>query len=82
MRVARLLLKVAKPDIAGMIEGGISFETTDMAFDSTELQRRYPQVALTRVAEAVRAQFGKTGGIREANPVQARISRMRWKAPR
>lgn len=69
MRISRLLLKLAKPDIAGMIEGGISFDTADMAFDSTELQRRYPQVALTRIGEAVRVQFSKTHEMREANAV-------------
>ena len=58
MRISRLLLKVAKPDLAGMIEGGIGFDTLDLRFDSTELQKRFPEVELTRMADAVRGRYG------------------------
>ena len=61
MRLSRVLLRGPKPDIAGMIEAGINFDTADMSFDAAELQRRFPQVRLTRLTEVIHRQFSKTG---------------------
>ena len=62
MRMSRLLLKLAKPDLAGMIEGGISFDTLDMSFDSSELQKRFPEIQLTLLADVVRTRYGVPPG--------------------
>ena len=53
MRLSRLLLRPFRPDIAGMIEAGIAFDTVDMSFDATQLQRRFPQLKLTPMREVV-----------------------------
>jgi len=57
MRVSRLLLWPIRPDLAGMVEAGIVTDTLDMTFNTTELQRRFPQVELTRVADSARRDF-------------------------
>jgi uncharacterized protein YbjT (DUF2867 family) len=57
MRLSRLLLRPFRPDIAGMIEAGIAFDTVDMSFDATQLQRRFPQFELTPVREVVNMLF-------------------------
>ena len=62
MRMSRLLLKLAKPDLAGIIEGGISFDTLDMSFDSSELQKRFPEIQLTLLADVVRTRYGVPPG--------------------
>jgi uncharacterized protein YbjT (DUF2867 family) len=60
MRLSRLLMRPFKPDIAGMIQGGIAFDTTDMSFDSSDLRRRFPQVQLTSLAQVIGPRFGTT----------------------
>ena len=57
MRLSRLMLGPFKPDIAGMIEAGIAFDTVDMSFDAAALRRRFPQIELTGVAEVIRLLF-------------------------
>jgi NADH dehydrogenase len=57
MRLSSLVMRPFKPGLAGMIQGGIAFETVDMAFDATELRRRFPQVELTRMADVLDRKF-------------------------
>jgi NADH dehydrogenase len=59
MRLARSLLRPFRPDVAGMIEAGIVTDSIDMSFDAAELQKRFPQIELTRMAEVVRRQFDR-----------------------
>ena len=57
MRLSSLVMRPFKPGLAGMIQGGIAFETVDMAFDVSDLQRRFPQVELTRMADVLDRKF-------------------------
>ena len=60
MRISKLLLRAIKPDVAGMVQGGFAFDTTDMSFDATCLRRRFPEVHLTSLAQVIGARFGPT----------------------
>jgi uncharacterized protein YbjT (DUF2867 family) len=62
MRVAQLLLKPIKPDIAAMIRAGVAMDTMNMRFDATALQRRFPQVQLTPLATVVDLQLASHRG--------------------
>jgi NADH dehydrogenase len=57
MRLSSLVMRPFRPGLAGMIQGAIAFETVDMAFDATELRRRFPQVELTRMADVLDRKF-------------------------
>jgi uncharacterized protein YbjT (DUF2867 family) len=59
MRLSAWLTKPFKPDVAGMIDAGIGFDTSDMRFDATELQRRFPKLELTGMAEIIGSRFGR-----------------------
>lgn len=58
MRLLSLLMRPFKPDVAGMIQAGIVFDTVDMTFDTTDLRGRFPQVELTLMADVLSRQFG------------------------
>jgi NADH dehydrogenase len=60
MRLSRLLMRPVRPDIAGMIEAGLTFDTTDMSFDAADLRRQFPQVELRCLADVVRQHFSAT----------------------
>ena len=57
MRLFSIVMRPFKPDVAGMIHAGISFDTVDMTFDATDLRRRFPQVELTPVADVIARRF-------------------------
>ncbi|MBV9359218.1 MAG: SDR family oxidoreductase [Chloroflexi bacterium] len=57
LRLSRLLTRPVRPDVAGMIEAGITLETADMRFDATDLRRRFPHVELRCMADIVRQHF-------------------------
>jgi uncharacterized protein YbjT (DUF2867 family) len=59
MRLAQLLLRPLKPDIAAMIRAGVAFDTMNMRFDAAELRRRFPQVQLTPLATVVDLQLDR-----------------------
>lgn len=61
MRLTRALIEPLKPDLAGMIEAGIVTDTSDMSFDAAGLQRRFPQMELTRMTDVVRREFTADG---------------------
>lgn len=46
-----MLLRPVHAGAARQIQAGVVMDTTDMAFDSGETARRYPSIALTRLAE-------------------------------
>lgn len=58
MRLSSLLMRPWKPDLAAMIGAGVVMDTTDMTFDAAELRRRYPEIELTHMDDAVRRKFG------------------------
>ena len=53
MRVLSVAMRPFKPDLAGMIEAGIAFDTVDMTFDASELRQRFPQIELTHMADVL-----------------------------
>jgi len=58
----RLLSRVAHPfnrTFARMARAAVLMDTTDMAFDATELARRYPHIHLTTASEAARRDYGR-----------------------
>jgi uncharacterized protein YbjT (DUF2867 family) len=60
--VLRLLSLVARPfnrTFARMAGAGVLMDTTDMAFDATELARRYPHIHLTSASEAALRDYGR-----------------------
>lgn len=59
MRLSAWLTKPFKPDVAGMIEAGIGFDTGDMRFDAMELRRRFPTLELTGMADVIGSRFGR-----------------------
>lgn len=63
LTIARLALRPLRPDLAGLIEAAIAMDSVPMTFDATDLQRRFPQVRLTRLAELL-LQTGKTPCLR------------------
>ena len=57
MRLAALVMRAVRPDLARMIEAGAQMDTANMIFDASELRQRYPAIALTSLAEVVRRDF-------------------------
>ncbi len=63
MRLGAIVMRRVKPDIARLIQAGIVMDTTDMRFDSTALQRRYPNIRLSRLVDILAdARLGTNGG--------------------
>jgi uncharacterized protein YbjT (DUF2867 family) len=60
MRLSALLTRPFRPDIAGMIQAGIGFDSGDMRFDATEMHRRFPTVELRHMVDVVGLRFGRT----------------------
>jgi uncharacterized protein YbjT (DUF2867 family) len=58
MRLSALLTKPFRPDVAGMIEAGIGFDTGDMRFDPTHLRRLFSPLELTSMADVIGSRFG------------------------
>jgi NADH dehydrogenase len=61
MRISRLLMQPVRPDVGGMVEAGIAFDTTDMSLDVADVRDRFPQVELECVRDVVRQRFGAQG---------------------
>lgn len=58
----RLLSVLARPfnrTFARMARAGLLMDTTDMAFDATELARRFPHIHLTTASEAALRDYGR-----------------------
>jgi NADH dehydrogenase len=50
MRALSVVMRPFKPDLAGMTEAGIAFDTVDMTFDPSAMRQRFPQIELTHMA--------------------------------
>jgi len=61
MRLLSMVMRPFKPDLAGMMGGGIAFDTIDMSFDASDLRRRFPQIELTRMADVLGRKVAATG---------------------
>jgi NADH dehydrogenase len=57
MRLSYLMMRPFKPDVAGMIQAGIAFDTVEMSFDASQLRRRFPRVELTKIDDVLVRQF-------------------------
>jgi uncharacterized protein YbjT (DUF2867 family) len=60
--ILRLLSLLARPfnrTFARMARAGVLMDTTDMAFDATELSRRYPDIHFTTASEAALRDYGR-----------------------
>ena len=60
--ILRLLSLLARPfnrTFARMAGAGVVMDTTDMAFDASELSRRYPHIHLTTASEAALRDYGR-----------------------
>ena len=58
MRLAALLTRPFRPDLAGMIEAGIGFDTGNMRFDPIEARSLLSPLELTSVVDVIGSRFG------------------------
>ena len=56
LRVGAALLRPVRPDLTGLIQAAIRMDSVNMRFDVAELNAEYPQIQLTRLADAIRRQ--------------------------
>lgn len=56
MRLAALLLRPVRPDIAGLIAAGRQMDIGDMSFDVAAFRSRFPEIRQTSLAEVIRQQ--------------------------
>ncbi len=59
LRVLSLLARPFNRTFARMARAGVLMDTTDMAFDATELARRYPHIHLTTASEAALRDYAR-----------------------
>lgn len=57
LRVGSLLMRLLKPDLAGLIRAAILMDTSDMSLDPGELAAGYPEIELTHLADIVRGKY-------------------------
>jgi uncharacterized protein YbjT (DUF2867 family) len=57
LRAMSVLMKPFNPTMAGLAEASVVMDTRDMSFDALETRRRYPSVAITRLADVVRRDY-------------------------
>ena len=57
MRLMSVLMRPVKPALARQIQAGVVMDTQDMSFNAAETQRRYPSIALTSLADALRRDY-------------------------
>jgi uncharacterized protein YbjT (DUF2867 family) len=61
MRLLALALRPLNPALARQIQAGVVMDTRPMAFDAVDLQRRYPAISLTSLAEVVQRDYIDAG---------------------
>ena len=57
MRLMSILMAVANPTLARQIRTAIFMDTADMRFDPLETVKRYPEIALTSLVDAVKRDY-------------------------
>lgn len=60
LRLAKVLLRPFRPDLAGLIQASIQMDTCDMSFDQATLTKAYPEIRLTRFGDIVHAPHGES----------------------
>lgn len=60
MRLASVLMRPIKPDVAGLIHAGVQMDTSDMTLDVSDLRRRFPTIPLSALEEVVRREYGSS----------------------
>lgn len=58
MRLLSVVAAPINPTFARQVQAGVIMDTRDMRFDAAELQRKYPEIRLTSVAEVARREYG------------------------
>jgi uncharacterized protein YbjT (DUF2867 family) len=53
MRLMAMLMRPVNPTLARQIQAGVVMDTHDMSFDSSDIDRRYPSIPLTSLAEVI-----------------------------
>jgi hypothetical protein len=57
MRVMSVLMRPINPMLARQIGAGVVMDTSDMSFDSTDIERRYSSIPLTSLTQVVRRDY-------------------------
>jgi uncharacterized protein YbjT (DUF2867 family) len=57
MRVMSVLMRPINPALSRQIQAGVVMDTRDMTFDPADLERRYPSIPLTGLAEVIRRDY-------------------------
>jgi uncharacterized protein YbjT (DUF2867 family) len=57
MRLMAVLMRPVNATLARQIQAGIVMDTHDMSFDPSDLDRRYPSIPLTSLAEVVKRDY-------------------------
>ena len=57
MRIGAIVASLVNPGMARQIRAGIVMDTAPMAFDASEVRRRYPSIPLTSLRDVVRRDF-------------------------
>jgi uncharacterized protein YbjT (DUF2867 family) len=68
MKVLSIIARPFSPTFARMASASVLMDSVDMAFNATELQRRYPHVVLTTVAEAARRDYASRAVVVPVTP--------------
>lgn len=66
LRVMAPLMRPINPTMARLIQSSLVMDTRPMAFDATEVHRRYPSLPSTSLAEVVRQTYGARPAMRAA----------------
>ena len=58
LRLAEVLLRPFRPDLAGLVQAAIQMDTSNMSFDQATLAAAFPEIRPTRLGDVVRPQQG------------------------
>jgi uncharacterized protein YbjT (DUF2867 family) len=68
LRVLSVAARPFNPTFARMARAAVLMDSTDMAFDATELSRRYPHIHLTTASEAALRDYGRLAPTKGTRP--------------
>jgi hypothetical protein len=68
MRISAIVAGLVNPGMARQIRAGIVMDTFAMAFDASEVRRRYPSVPVTSLRDVVRRDFVRAHDVERKMP--------------
>jgi NADH dehydrogenase len=68
MRISAIVAGLVNPGMARQIRAGIVMDTAAMAFDASEVRRRYPSVPMTSLRDVVRRDFVRAHDVERKMP--------------